>query len=89
MFDEIASYSDETGTNNDANLDIEETPQSEIASGDDSLEDKIVSLLKSNPKGMSAKKISKVLGVSKKEVNKILYKNRNRFTQNLLSWKLK
>ena len=87
--DEITSYNNEVDVDTDANLDIEETPQSKTANNDNSLEDKIVSLLKSNPKGMSAKKIAKALNVSKKEVNKILYENKNKFTQDFLLWRLR
>ena len=70
-------------------LDIEETPQSETASDEDSLEERIFSLLKTNAKGMNSKKIAKALSVSKKEVNKILYENKNKFSQDFLLWKLK
>ena len=73
----------------DADLDIEETPQSETASDEDSLEERIISLLKTNTKSMSSKKIAKALSVSKKEVNKVLYENKNKFSQDFLSWKLK
>lgn len=87
--DEIASYSNMVGADADADLDIEETPQSETANNEDSLEERIISLLKINTKGMSSKKIAKALSVSKKEVNKVLYESKNKFTQDFLSWKLK
>lgn len=87
--DEITSYSNEVDVDTDAHVDIEETSQNKTTSDDDSLEDKILSLLKSNPKGMSAKKIAKTLNASKKEVNKLLYENKDIFTQDFLSWKLK
>ena len=87
--EEITSYSNEAEADTNADLDVEEAPQSEAVRDDNSLEDKIVSLLKSNPKGMSAKKIAKALSVSKKEVNKILYENKNKFTQDFLTWRLR
>ena len=87
--DEIASYSNMADADADADLDIEETPQSETASDEDSLEERIISLLKTNTKSMSSKKIAKALSVSKKEVNKVLYENKNKFSQDFLSWKLK
>ncbi len=87
--DEIASYSNMVSADADADLDIEETPQSETANDEDSLEERIISLLKINTKGMSSKKIAKALSVSKKEVNKVLYESKNKFTQDFLSWKLK
>ena len=87
--EKITSYSNGAEADTDGDLDVEEAPQNETVRDDNSLEDKIVSLLKSNPKGMSAKKIAKSLSISKKEVNKVLYENKNKFTQDFLSWKLK
>ena len=87
--DEIASYSNMADADADADLDIEETQQSETASDEDSLEERIISLLKTNTKSMSSKKIAKALSVSKKEVNKVLYENKNKFSQDFFSWKLK
>ena len=87
--DEITSYSNEADTDVDADLDIEATTQSKTASDDNNLEERIITLLKTNTKGMSSKKIAKALSVSKKEVNKVLYENKNKFTQDFLSWRLR
>lgn len=53
------------------------------------LKDRIIGVLRQNPKGMRSGKIASLLGASKKEVNRILYANRNSFEQDFLSWRLK
>lgn len=53
------------------------------------LKDRIVTLLDNNPHGLRSGKIASLLGVSKKEVNKVLYDNKKDFKQDFLSWKVK
>ena len=53
------------------------------------LKDRIIGVLRQNPKGMRSGKIASLLGASKKEVNRILYANRDSFEQDFLSWRLK
>lgn len=52
--------------------------------------DQIIDLLKDNPKGLRSGKIAEILGLGKKEVNKIMYSNRDKFTVDFFfNWKLK
>ena len=52
--------------------------------------DKIRDVLLKNPKGLKSGKIASLIGLSKKEVNRILYSNKNMFTVDILfTWKLK
>jgi hypothetical protein len=52
--------------------------------------DKICDVLLKNPKGLKSGKIASLIGLSKKEVNRILYSNKNMFTVDILfTWKLK
>ena len=51
---------------------------------------KICELVLKNPKGLKSGKIASLIGLSKKEVNRILYSNKNMFTVDILfTWKLK
>ena len=86
---EIISYNNKSEADTDTDLGTAETSQNKTDSNDNALEDKIVSLLKLNSKGVSAKKIAKVLNVSKKDVTKILFENKDKFNQNFLLWKLR
>ena len=55
-----------------------------------SLKDQIVKVLRESGKGMKSGKIADILGVSKKEINKILYANRDVFVSDFFfNWKLK
>ena len=52
--------------------------------------DRIIKVLQDNPKGLKSGKIAELLGVSKKEVNKELYANKNRFSVDIFfTWKIK
>ena len=51
--------------------------------------DKIVEVLKKNPQGLKAWQIASEIGLSKKEVNRILYKNHNIFISDTFVWKIK
>ena len=52
--------------------------------------DKIDQLLKNNPKGLKSGKIAELLGVSKKEANKALYANKEKFSVDIFfTWRLK
>ena len=54
------------------------------------LVDRIVKLLKEHQKGLKSGRIAEILGVSKKEINKVLYANKNIFTIDIFfTWKLK
>lgn len=54
------------------------------------LVDRIMKLLEDNPKGLKSGKISDLLGVSKKEINKSLYENKNKFVSDIFfTWRLK
>lgn len=86
--DTVESYNNNQGNVVNSDSDVENEPEIENNSNVDNLLDKIILLLKSTPKGLSSKKIAKTLGVSKKEVNTILYGNRSKFIQDFLSWRL-
>lgn len=54
------------------------------------LVDRITKLLNDNPKGLKSGKIAEQLGVSKKEINKTLYANKDKFKVDIFfTWKLK
>lgn len=67
---------------------VPDAPES-VAPKEHSPLDRIMNLLSQNPKGMKSRHIATVLGLSKKEVNQILYANRNVFTVNFFTWSLK
>lgn len=67
----------------------EEKKEIEI-SNEVQIKDKIIDVLKQNPKGMKAKQIAKVIGINKHEINIILYSDKNKFLKDVFSvWKLK
>lgn len=79
LLEEAVEYSSPRKTNNTGNVE-----------SNTSIVDKIKKLLADNPKGLRSGKIADLLGISKKEVNKILYANKNLFTNDLLfTWHLK
>lgn len=52
--------------------------------------EKIRDVLADNPKGLKSGKIASIIGLSKKEVNKILYANKDKFSIDILFiWRLK
>ena len=51
--------------------------------------ERIVEILKNHPKGLRCKVIAKELGMAKKDVNRILYGNKEIFALDFLTWKLK
>jgi hypothetical protein len=52
--------------------------------------EQIEELLRKNPKGMKSGKIAELLGVSKRDINKIMYANKDKFTVDFFfNWKLK
>lgn len=52
--------------------------------------DRIIDCLKNNPKGLKASKMSDILGVTKKEINSILYSNNKIFVSDFFkNWKLR
>lgn len=76
----------------DMSLECEETANNETAvelATSVSLKEKIIAVLSKNPKGMRSGKIASLLGVSKKEVNRTLYADKESFEQEFFSWKLK
>lgn len=86
---EVNFYVNEKGSDSNVKLKAEVQHDAKAPNYNDNLENRIISLLKSNPKGLSSKKIAKTLCVFKKDVNKILYENKDKFVQDLLLWKLK
>ena len=52
--------------------------------------DKIIKMLEKNPKGLKSGKIAELLGLSKKETNKVLYANKDKFKADVFfTWRLK
>ena len=63
--------------------------QTDNGSSKDDIKDKIVGILKANPRGLRSGKIAALAGITKKEANRILYNNTDLFEHEFLSWKLK
>ena len=54
------------------------------------LVDRILNLLRNNSKGLKSGRIAELLGVSKKEVNKVLYANKSKFNVDIFFvWRIK
>lgn len=68
---------------------LKKTAQIKTDNDDGSLEEKIISLLKTNTKGMSCKMIAKALNVSKKDVNHVIYGNTDMYSNVFFIWKIK
>ena len=52
--------------------------------------DRIIKVLEESPKGLRSGKIADLLGTSKKEINKVLYANKSKFSVDIFfTWKLK
>ena len=62
----------------------------DVADEETPLVDRIVKALQDNPKGLKSGKIAELLGTSKKEINKTLYANKDKFSVDIFfTWKLK
>lgn len=88
---------DRVGSNDDGTSEVEEEPIKDeeiiikaVEDFSDSPVDLITDLLKTNPRGMKASKIAEYLHMNKKDVNKIMYSNKDKFVVDFFfNWKLK
>ena len=84
-----SSSQEEVGENASASQNSAVTEKAADIVANVSLKDRIIAVLRENPKGLPSRKIASLLHVSKKEVNRTLYADKNSFEQVFLSWRLK
>lgn len=86
---EVDMKSDDEEVQGTEETEVEAEPDEEIFQPISDKE-KIVDLLRKNPRGLKSKKIAAILNISKHDVNVILYSNQGQFTKDIFGgWKLK